>query len=145
MEFRKNQTAFLQAWIFTFGRFQGALKEKSREIPVFCPHKCYNLKRQLEKGHFSINTRWGRIKRFGLCLKGETSHNNLCIRPHSAFLIMGAKVVLKSGRVRGENIPAWFGLSKQINKCNHGQNVQVIIFTVFQGKTHNSAKTARLK
>lgn len=34
----------------------------------------------------------------------------------------GAKVVLKSGRVLGENIPAWFGLSKQTNKCDHGQN-----------------------
>lgn len=78
---------FLRAWILsiaaTGGRFQGALKEKSSEIPVFCPHKCYNLKRLLEKGPFSINTSWERIKRFGLCSKRETSYNNIAHPPYT--------------------------------------------------------------
>lgn len=57
--------------------FPGSFKEQSSEIPVFCPYKCYNLKRLLEKGLFSINTCWERIKRFGLGLKRETSYNNI--------------------------------------------------------------------
>lgn len=45
----------------------------------------------------------------------------------------GAKVVLKSGRALGENIPAWFGLSKQTNGIA-GKAVRVVIFTVFRGE-----------